>query len=339
MSANIVKSFSGFEVKDAAKGEIRAVFATTGCKDKDDDWTLPGFIESGSEVLIGAYGHKTVLDGALPIGKGTITESGNQAILDGKIFIDASDARDTFAVLRELGPKQEWSYEFQITKTGIVTEQMRQMGVRRVIEKVRVFGVAPVMQGAGIGTQTLSAKSETADSDPFEEHFAEVAAIAKRLEDAELREIEGNVRAHAKTVVNNEVEDLFEKVRNDPKFDARPSTKQAVLVHNMRQGECARYGIPEEKRPAIRWFEGSTKFYTAIEKPHIGVYDENRNTIWLSANLSNDELIKTFGHELQHGRQCLRGWPYTEGDAERAGELLLERVKEQALYGYASYAA
>lgn len=152
------KSFT-VEVKDAEKGLVEARFATFNVKDHDGDWTTPGAFDTGAEVPIGAYGHRTYLEGDLPVGKGTILETKEDVRLQGQFFLDTESGRDHFAVIKHLGPKQEWSYEYSVTEVGDLTKELRDQGVRRVINKTKVFGVSPVLAGAGIGTGTLMVKS------------------------------------------------------------------------------------------------------------------------------------------------------------------------------------
>lgn len=174
------KHFLGFKVKDADKGLIEACFATTGVKDHDNDFTLPGAFEDGAEVVISAYGHKSWM-GALPVGQGKIRVDGSKAILEGEFFLDTESGKETFAVLKRLGQKQEWSYGFDVLETGELDEEMRQKGVWRVIKKVKVYEVSPVLVGAGVDTHTLSVKKKPAapaDPAPTPEQKAADAALA-----------------------------------------------------------------------------------------------------------------------------------------------------------------
>lgn len=150
-----------FEVKDADKGLVEACFATLGVKDYDGDLTLPGAFETGAEVVISAYGHKSWM-GALPVGQGTIREEGDKAVLSGEFFLDTECGKETFGVIKKLGKKQEWSYGFDVLETGELTEDMRQKGVWRVLKKLKVYEVSPVLVGAGVGTQTTSVKEKLA---------------------------------------------------------------------------------------------------------------------------------------------------------------------------------
>ncbi len=152
------KGIVAFEIKDADKGHIEAVFATFNVKDKDADWTLPGAFEEGADVLIGAYGHRTWF-GEPPVGKGVIKASETDARLVGQFFLDTFEGREHFAVIKNLGAKQQWSYGYDVKETGELTDELEQKGVRRVLKKLFVHEISPVLVGAGIGTRTVAAKA------------------------------------------------------------------------------------------------------------------------------------------------------------------------------------
>lgn len=153
-----MKSFIEFKVKDADQGLVTAVFATFNVKDLDGDITRPGAFEEGAKVLISAYGHES-WRGAKPVGRGVIHADDTKAWMEGQFFMDTIDGVDTFRTIKGTDDLQEWSYGFDVLETGEVTEDLRQVGVYRVIEKSRVYEVCPVMLGAGIDTETLSLKS------------------------------------------------------------------------------------------------------------------------------------------------------------------------------------
>lgn len=150
------------EIKDADKGEVEAVFATFGVKDKDGDITLPGAFDDGAEVLISAYGHSS-WGGQLPVGKGVIKTTEKDARLIGQFFLDTVAGREHFAVIKRLGSNQEWSYGFDVKGTGEVTPEMEQQGVYRVLTKLHVHEVSPVLLGAGVDTRTIGTKDAPAD--------------------------------------------------------------------------------------------------------------------------------------------------------------------------------
>lgn len=144
------------EIKDDEKGIITAAFAKLGVMDLDGDITLPGAFGS-QKVGVSAYGHNSWM-GELPIGRGTISEKDGEAVADLKLFMTTQSGREHFEVIKGMGDLQEWSYGFDVKETGEVTEEMRQQGVRRVLKKLKVHEVSPVMRGAGVDTRTLAVK-------------------------------------------------------------------------------------------------------------------------------------------------------------------------------------
>lgn len=154
-----------FSVKSADQGTVEAVFATFNVKDLDGDVTLPGAFEDGAEVLISAYNHGTWGD-KLPVGKGVIRVDETKAWMEGQFWLDMLSGAETFKAVKNAGDLQEWSYGYNVLETGEVTDAMYQLGVWRVLKKLRVFEVSPVMVGAGIGTETVSIKSAKTDAPP-----------------------------------------------------------------------------------------------------------------------------------------------------------------------------
>jgi hypothetical protein len=146
------------EIKDADKGLVQAVFATLEAKDKDGDWTVRGAFGE-QQVRVSAYGHSS-WTGELPVGKGRIYEEGDKAVGEFQFFMDTERGREHFAVVKNMGELQEWSYGFDVLETGELTDELDEKGVRRVLAKLRVHEVSPVLLGAGIGTHTLAVKSE-----------------------------------------------------------------------------------------------------------------------------------------------------------------------------------
>lgn len=173
------KSLTRVEIKDADKGEVAVVFSTLGVVDSDMDVTLAGAFEDGARVKISSYGH-TSWQGRLPVGKGVIREVGNEAVMEGKFFLDTTDGRETFAVVKELGEDQEWSYGYDVTKCSFGEHQGQQV---RFLEQLKVHEVSPVLVGAGVGTRLLSAKSGLKFGEHVESVVADVDALITRAAD------------------------------------------------------------------------------------------------------------------------------------------------------------
>lgn len=144
------------EVKSTDRGEITVVFSTLNVVDKHGDVTLSGAFTDGQKVKISAYGHESWF-GALPVGRGVIRESGNEAIMDGKFFLDTAAGADTFRVVKNLGELQQWSFGFEILDHSYGEHGDRNV---RFLKSLDVFEVSPVLRGAGNNTRTVSAKRD-----------------------------------------------------------------------------------------------------------------------------------------------------------------------------------
>jgi phage head maturation protease len=208
------KSLARFEVKDETKGEVEAVFATLNVKDHDDDVTVPGAFDQGAEVVISAYNHKS-WEGALPVGKGTIHEVGDQVIMKGRFFLNTTAGRDTFEVVKELGARQEWSYGFNVDQSEPGEHEGKSV---RVLKKMTVHEVSPVLRGAGLGTTTRYAKS-------LKDEVAEAVDAVKAAVDSAERV--GALRAEkGKSLSNVNAESLGELKAQIKRLDALLNTQE-----------------------------------------------------------------------------------------------------------------
>jgi hypothetical protein len=183
MSAPTVKSFESVEIKNLELGEVEAVIATLGVVDRDRDIIRKDAIKSGSKVMVSSYAHDGITQGARPAGRGVVTVEGNRAVFRGKMFLDTIAGRETFAVLKEMGADQQWSFGFAVLSDEAPSESEQKQGARRVLTKLDTFEVSPVWIAAGLGTRTLAVKQ--ADGAGEEE------ADASRT----VRDVDGNVIA------------------------------------------------------------------------------------------------------------------------------------------------
>jgi hypothetical protein len=150
------KSLHDVKIVDSEKGQVQAVFATLNVVDHDGDVTLKGAFDQGAEVRISSYNHASWGPGQLPVGKGTIREVGEQAILDGQFFMDTVAGRDTFTVVKELGQLGEWSYGYDVEDSEPGQKDGKQVNF---LKRLKTHEVSPVILGAGIGTSTLLTKA------------------------------------------------------------------------------------------------------------------------------------------------------------------------------------
>jgi hypothetical protein len=174
------KSLSGLKVVDETEGKVQAVFATLNVIDHDGDVTLPGAFTNGQKVRISAYNHASWGDHP-PVGKGTIREEGDEAILDGEFFLSTTAGRETFEVVKGLEDLGEWSYGFDVLES-----EPGRMGDEDVqfLRKLKVHEVSPVILGAGLGTRTLAAKARGLKlTDHAEAVLTDLKGLVERAEE------------------------------------------------------------------------------------------------------------------------------------------------------------
>jgi len=174
-------------------GEFMAVFATLNTVDHDGDRILNGAI-GNQNVIISAYGHGSWM-GELPVGKGRIFEDGNDAIIEGRFFIDTEKGKETYLTVKNVAELQEWSFALPEMDWQMVEEDGSHI---REIKRVKVNEISPVLMGAGIATRTLSIKGREADT--MGQKPDESITFAKHLDEA-VETVE-RVLARAKEIRN-----------------------------------------------------------------------------------------------------------------------------------------
>jgi len=189
-------------------GMVKAVFSTLNVIDHDGDIIMPGSIPNGHPVRMSAYNHSS-WQNALPVGKGTISEIGDQLIFDGQFFLDTANGVDTYKTVKNLGDLVEWSFGFDVLEKETTTDAMSGQEVR-LLKRLNVTEVSPVLLGAGIGTRTIDVKSADkleslpgAKSKRYKEHaeliLESCADFVKRSQSiADLRTDEGKEAASEK---------------------------------------------------------------------------------------------------------------------------------------------
>jgi len=173
------KNLSRWEIKNADAGEVTAVIATFDVVDSDGDVTRRGAFPEGAEIPISAYGH-TSWGGALPVGKGVVTNTATEAVFTGRFFLDTTAGRDTFNVVKQLGELGQWSYGYDpdVHSKGEVDGRPV-----RVLEKLKIYEASPVLLGAGVNTRTLGTKAPLRFADEAAYVAAEVRALIDRAAD------------------------------------------------------------------------------------------------------------------------------------------------------------
>lgn len=218
-----------FELKAASEGQFGAVFATFNVVDRDGDVTIPGAFKAGTEVIVGAWGHNP---GQLPVGKGVIRATPQEATVEGQFFLDTDPGKATYQTVKNLGTLGEWSYIYSATKQSFGEFQGQQV---RFLEGVEVFSVDPVLAGAGIDTRTVDIKSLTRELS-FTAHSAEIAELVNEYvervkERAAIREKAGRMLSGANVERLAAIADSLKAAAGDLEkllTEAEPKTNELV---------------------------------------------------------------------------------------------------------------
>ena len=192
------KTFAPADLKLSETGSITLAFAQLNVIDKDGDVTLPGAIPT-KNVPLSAYGH-TSWDGALPVGRGGISEANGWAIFDGQFLMDTTHGRDAYLTVKAMAELQEYSYGYRPIEYSFGEQDGQQV---RFLKSLDIFEVSPVLVGAGLGTHTLAMKNGGPDPDlPYADHAAwmlgQMKAFVDRTTDrSDLRVKEGRTLSGA----------------------------------------------------------------------------------------------------------------------------------------------
>ena len=144
------------------EGAFEAVIATLNVLDKDRDVVIPGAFGDAPAAVIPAHDQ-----GHVPLGKARIEERGVEAVATGLFNLKIEAARDWHEALKfDLANPpsvQEWSWGFVPVEFSFEERDGEQV---RLLQKVDLREISPVLRGASIGTGTLSAKKESTEDPP-----------------------------------------------------------------------------------------------------------------------------------------------------------------------------
>jgi hypothetical protein len=236
------KLFAPGGLKLDDQGHLKAAFAQLNVIDSDGDVTLPGAFPR-KDVPMSAYGH-TSWEGALPIGKGTISEEGDWAVFEGDFFMSTTHGHDAYVTVKGLGELAEYSYGYNV----LDAERGQFKGKpANFLKSIDPFEVSPVLKGAGVGTHTIAIKSDepgtglpyAEEASWYLEHFP---AFFERTEDREaFRRGEGRTlskadreRLAAIAARFLEHHDAIKAFLSDPTAEAEERARRALMVEIAR---------------------------------------------------------------------------------------------------------
>jgi hypothetical protein len=286
------------------KGEVTAVVATLGVVDRDREVVAPDSIPNGVKVLLSEYGHSAAISKVTgvpiadrpPVGKGAIFIEGDKAVFKGRYFMSTTGGRETFRLIKELGPDQEWSFSYYILQTAAPSPEQKAAGAKRVLLRLKPFEVSPVIVAGGVGTHTVEVKAcQTCGTPGSGSCGCGGTCGAKRPEPRP--------------------SDLF------PTF---PTLERGALARRALEDACAFLGFGEP-RPTLHFFVPTGK--------KSGQALPDRNEIWIDCTLPDDTTVVAVAHEVHHLAVASGKALALDGEAaaEAFGLHLLRRWRERGL--------
>lgn len=193
-----IKSLTVKEMDEAGHGLAR--IATLSAIDHDGDTYVKGAFawkEGGHQwvPILPAHDRK-----AMPLGKARLFEDGDAANAELHLNLKSEAGREWHATLKfdlEKGqPVQEWSYGFDVLDKA---DESRNGQPVRVLKRLDVHEVSPVVRGAGIGTGTLSLKSHGSLAGQLDQLIAAIDdAVARAGGVKALRQADGRPLSKAR---------------------------------------------------------------------------------------------------------------------------------------------
>lgn len=138
-----------------APGHLIAVFSTFNVMDDEGDVVMSGAVHEESDVPF-TWGHNWSQPS---LGKGDVSVDYDRAVWDGYLFVDdMQSAKETFASIKNMGARQEYSWSFMITDYSIEEDDDAPWGFKRLIKDTEMIEVCGAIRGVNRHTSTLLAK-------------------------------------------------------------------------------------------------------------------------------------------------------------------------------------
>lgn len=299
------KTLGGLSVKSTDKGTATAIFSRFGGPpDSDGDITEPSAFTHGQKVPVSAYNHGSWAS-ALPVGIATIRVLPDRAEADIEFFLDTSGGRDTFNTVKALGPLTQYSYGYDVKRSTPGQWNGRPV---RILQKLALHEVSPVLVGAGRDTRTVAGSVKSAEDPRLR---AELVAIRANLTagDDRLRDEVRAIKDHLELCAIRD--DLARQTRRYWSECAPPAPSTVDVAWKVLGLCCAELGVD---LPLLRWFGPETAAERDYAAQHgerdwpafatdenvRGAWQKGYRTVWIAADLSPRNVIATVAHEVAH---------------------------------------
>lgn len=270
----------------AREGMATFVIATLNKIDSDGDIVLPGAIGRQTVPILPAH-----IWSHVPLGKAETYETGDKVLATAIFNMEVQAAREWHSALvfdLEHPPaKQEFSWGYQPTIT--TPSRLRGRNVR-FLNEVQLHEISPVLQGASVGTHTVSAKRT---GQPFASEELRAAGrwvekdLAEQLQHEYLRflKMQALSCSDAPAYDSDDAEDV------DSRYVAAGRRRLAEVA---TARAAAQLGIAP---PQVCWFR---KRRGSKDRRLGWAYVGYGGEIHLSVEVSGDQLARVAAHETAH---------------------------------------
>lgn len=331
------KTIQGSAFTKAEGCEFSAVVATLSVVDSDGDVLLPGAFAGADKVpIVPAHRHEHV-----PIGRARIVERGGEAVAEGEFNMDLESGREWCSALKfdlaDGEPVGEWSFSFHIPEGGSSTETRDGEHVR-VLSKLDVIEVSPVLRGAGVNTRTTCAGEGCQTNGKSCSCECSDASASAVVAEAELlaREWEARERlrkARCQAAVR-EATEAWKRLQERTSSSKPPAGNRVpyrvgsagIRAHELARKAAYRLGI---EAPAVVEFwpcsEGEQPDLTT--KECWGICRKDGGEVLIHRDLGHTDSLETLGHELFHAWEEQTGRETSETKAEAYGRRFARAVR------------
>ncbi len=168
------------EMDDAGSG-LALLANLTGVDNDGDTYAKGAFSWNGDgqwASMVPAHNWKE-----MPFGKARVYEEGDNAFAELKLNLDTGAGRDWHSALKfDLAtgnPVQEWSYGYDVLDHAFEVRDGKKV---RLLKRLEVIEVSPVIRGAGKGTGTLGMKGVSLKDGDFAATLAQLQHLATVLD-------------------------------------------------------------------------------------------------------------------------------------------------------------
>lgn len=302
------KTFDSVEIKAVGDdGTFESVIATLNTRDKDDDIIVPGAFGNATISVVPAHDHSSV-----PLGKAKMEDRGNLAVAKGRFNLDIPAAKDWHSALKfdleNLPAVQEWSFAFRPVDAEMDTIDGERV---RILKKMDVMEISPVLRGAGVGTGTLSVKRRNPAYRPSARLVSRLRwqCYTKHGDFWPLQDVAAFLELRGGSVSVDDLQQALgalHTVKGKVGYRVKPPGRLTEFARKAAHD----LGIPEDLL-AVHYIEPCSldSADLKVDERIVGFCqpDDDGISIFIRDDLNAEDELVTLAHEAYHASEWLRG--------------------------------